>query len=181
MDDVVELKKALKKRWSRNPSTKAKRYIEKFWDRTRRGQRIMAQVEGNHGTYRVSVGINNNVLDAACSCYKGKHGYCHHCAALAYTFLDNPDSFVVITPIPLAQVATMDDLKRYLEATTLDELITELKAKSITQKAFAESIGMSSQKVGTIKRNELQGYRVHELAAVKLACVWVLQNLTKGK
>lgn len=47
MDDVAELKEALKERWSGKPGTKANRYIDKFWDRTRRGQRIMAQVGGN--------------------------------------------------------------------------------------------------------------------------------------
>ena len=47
----------------------------------------------NHGTYTVSIQVDEHGLGSACSCYIGKHGHCHHCEALARTFLENPSAF----------------------------------------------------------------------------------------
>jgi transcriptional regulator with XRE-family HTH domain len=61
----------------------------------------------------------------------------------------------------------------------LDELIQSLRKQGITQKAFAESIGMSSQKLSAIKSSERRNRYFHELGATKLACLWVLERFPK--
>jgi hypothetical protein len=182
MADQDIFTKALKQNWSKPPGKKANRYIEQFWDRIRRGQKIIAKVEGNHGTYTVSIEVQENGLThSSCSCYIGKHGYCHHVAALGYTYLSNPGSFTIITPIALEEVTSLDEMKQYLQTVTLEDLVLQLREKGVTQKAFAESIGISSQKIGVIKRSEDRNRYFHELGAMKLACLWVLQNLTGDK
>jgi hypothetical protein len=182
MTDQDTFSNALKQKWSETPGKKAEPYIEQFWARTRRGQKIIAQVKGNHGTYTVSIEVQESGLTrSSCSCYIGKHGYCHHVAALGYTYLSNPGSFTIITPIALEDVTSLDKLEQYLQTVTLEDLVLQLREKGVSQKAFAESIGMSSQKLGVIKRSEDQNRYFHELGAVKLACLWVLQNLTANK
>lgn len=182
MADQDILRIALKRNWSKSPGKKAERYIDQFWDRIRRGQKIIAKVEGNHGTYTVSIEVQESGLThSSCSCYIGKHGYCHHVAALAHTYVNHPDDFTVITPIALEAVTSLDELKQYLQSVTLEDLVLQLREKGVTQKAFAESIGMSSQKIGVIKRSEDRNKYFHELGAVKLACLWVMQNLVVDK
>lgn len=187
MSDADVLTTAIQRHWPAEPGGKVQRYIGKFRERTRRGAKIIATVEGNHGVYTVSVTAAENRIDSACSCYIGKHGGCHHCVALGYTFLREPDSFTVLEPIvveaaiSLAVVTSLDELRRYLQGVTLDELLQQLKTKGITQKAFAESVGISSQQLGVVKRSEQRNRYFNELGALKLACVWVLQNLVGDK
>jgi uncharacterized Zn finger protein len=153
---------------------KVERYIEQFFDRRQIGTRIIAQVEGNHGTYTVSIEVDATETRSACSCYIGKHGYCHHCMALAKTFLKNPQSFQEIVTKTLNEVKTLDDLPDYLQHITLGTLLEQLKEARITQKAFAESIGMSPRHLSAMKSSEQRNRRHAELGAVKLACLWVL-------
>ena len=178
MDETHALRQAITARWQTPVGPKAQRYVDKFWNRQRRGNRLSADVEGNHGTYHVSVELIDSTLMSACSCYIGKHGYCHHCAALGVTFLQAPDSFVVIKTIALEAVSDLDSLAAYLDGVTLDELIRKLRKQGITQKAFAESIGMSSRHLSAVKAAEKRNRRFHELGATKLACIWALEHLT---
>ena len=174
------LEEALQRHWSGNVDDKVKRYVGQFFNETRLGTKIAAQVVGNHGTYTVSIRVDEQEVTSACSCYIGKHGYCHHCAALALTFLNNPASFQDIKPKPLATLKELADLHEYLQGTTLDALLKELKACGITQKAFAEGIGMSSRHLSAVKSSELRNRFYHELGATKLACLWVLEHFVKG-
>jgi|SRR5712691_12915294 hypothetical protein len=66
---------------------------------------------------------------------------------------------------------------------TLDALLTQLKAKSMTQKAFAEQIGMNTRHLAAMKASELRHHFFNELGATKLACMWMLEHCgkTKGK
>ena len=167
------LQAAVRRQWSRTPSDKAKRYVDAFFDATRIGTKIIAKVHGNHGTYTVSIHLNQQTLNAACSCYIGKGGGCHHCEALAQTFLNNPDAFRAREQTQFGAIQTLADLQAYLQNTTLDTLLNELKSQGISQKAFAESIGMSTRHLSAIKSSELRHHYFHELAATKLACIWV--------
>ena len=45
------------------------------------------------------------------------------------------------------------DVRAYLESVTVDALLIQLKAKGITQKAFAEQIGMNTRHLAAIKSN----------------------------
>jgi hypothetical protein len=58
----------LRTQWPGPPSEKARRYLGKFYACERIANRITGKVEG-------------------------KHGYCHHCAALAYMFFQSPAIF----------------------------------------------------------------------------------------
>lgn len=163
--------------WRRPGDKKVKSYIDKFFDRKRTGTKITARVEGNHGTYTVSFeAITRQDIVAACSCYIGKGGTCHHCAALAATFRKAPDSFATVTPVKLEDVREIRDLRAYLDSVTLTELTRKLKDKGITQKAFAESMGMNPRHITAVKSAERRNRYYNELGALKLACLWALER-----
>ena len=178
---LTQLQAAIKRQWSRVPSQKAKPYVNAFFAGVRTGTKITAKVVGNHGTYTVSMQLNDRSLTSACSCYIGKHGHCHHCEGLALTFLREPGQFTVVTPKPVKSIQSLPDVAGYLQHRTLEALLKELKAHGITQTAFAESIGMSTRHLSAIKASELRHRYFHELGATKLACLWVLEHLGKTK
>ena len=149
-----QLHTAIKRQWSRVPSQKAKPYVNAFSAAVRSGSKITAKVVGNHGTYTVSVQLDPQGLTSACSCYIGKHGYCHHCEALALTFLSDPSLFKVVTPKERTDVRTLTDVQAYLQSVTLEALLAQLKEHGITQKAFAEQIGMHTRHLAAIKSSE---------------------------
>jgi uncharacterized Zn finger protein len=172
--DLDLLQTALKRRWSRVPSQKAKPYVHTFSAAERRGTKITAKVVGNYGTYTVSIQIEEQGLRSACSCYIGKHGYCHHCEALAITFLADPSALKAVKRKQAKDVHQLTDVRAYLDSVTLDALLTQLKAKGITHKVFAEQIGMNTRHLSAIKASELRNHFFNELGATKLACVWML-------
>ncbi len=181
--DLDLLQTAPKRRWSRMPSQKAKPYVQAFSAAERRGTKITAKVVGNHGTYTVSIQGDTQGVTSACSCYIGKHGYCHHCEALAITFLNDPSAFKAVKVKQVKEVRQLTDVRAYVDSMTLDTLLTQLKAKGMTQKAFAEQIGMNTRHLAAIKSSELRNHFFNELGATKLACLWMLEHLgkTKGK
>src|SRR5438093_8525582 len=180
---LAQLHTAIKRQWSRVPSQKAKPYVNAFFAAIRTDTQITAKVVGNHGTYTVSIQLDPQGLTSACSCYIGKHGYCHHCEALAITFLADSSKFKAVKSKQVKDVHDLTDVRAYLDSVTLDALLTQLKAKGITQKAFAEQIGMNTRHLAAIKSSELRNHYFNELGATKLACVWMLEHLgkTKGK
>src|SRR5216684_3202625 len=111
--DSTKLKKAVRRKWSAEPSPKAQQYVGTFFDTIIVGNKISAKVSGNHGTYTVSVEIKDNELVSACSCYIGKGGYCHHCEALAWTYLQNPASFNEVQMKQREDVKHVSDLQAY--------------------------------------------------------------------
>lgn len=180
ISDIELLKLVIPKSWSSNPDDKVKKYVDKFFATTRVAAKLKAKVEGNHGTYTVSLQAKEGRIISACSCYMGKkHGECHHCQALAVTFLKNPAQFNEMKQQSLEEVKKIDDLPAYLQQITLDELMQGLRKNGITQQAFAENIGMSSQKLSAIKASERRNRYFHELGAVKLACLWALEKFQK--
>jgi hypothetical protein len=70
----------------------------------------------------------------------------------------------------------LPELQAYLAGVTLEELLAQLKAHGITQKAFAEGIGMNSRHLGAIKSAELRNHFFMELGATKLAVLWVVEH-----
>jgi len=175
------LNQAIRKGWPTKPGDKAKVYIGQFFNRVRVGSKIVAQVVGNHGTYTVSIQATELTTKSACSCYIGKGGYCHHCAALAATFLNDPDSFVEKVAKKLDDVKGLTDVNEFLQSATLESLLAQLKEKGISQKTFAASIDMSTQHLSAVKSSELNNRFYHELGATKLACLWVLERYGEVK
>ena len=167
----------LRSEWPSPPSEKARLYIGKFYACERIGNRITGKVEGNHGTYIVSIWVDGGHVSSTCGCYIGKHGFCHHCAALAYTFIKSPETFQEVISKDKNDLSSLEDLPAYIKSTTLETLLAELKAKLITQKAFAESIGMSPQHLGAVKSSEKRNHFFNELGAIKLACLWMLEHI----
>src|SRR5262245_29807555 len=178
---LEQLHTAIQHQWSCVPSKKTKPYINAFIAAERRGTTITAKVVGNHGTYTVSIQLDPQGLTSACSCYIGTHGSCHHCEALAITFVQDPSLFQIVTPKQRKDVRTLTDVQAYLQRVTLEALLTQLKEKGITQKAFAEQIGMNTRHLAAIKSSELRHHYFNELGATKLACLWVLEHLGKTK
>src|SRR2546425_1632290 len=72
--DLDLLQTAIKRRWSWVPSKKAKGYVNAFFAAEQRGTKITAKVVGNHGTYTVSIQVDERGLRSACRCYIGRHG-----------------------------------------------------------------------------------------------------------
>lgn len=181
VDEQVErLQEALRERWGNRRGAKVERYVGKFWGRERREGKITGVVEGNHGNYTVSIEVHEQgAVMSKCSCYIGKNGYCHHCAALGLTFLADPNSFVAIKKVEKTAVSDLDTLQSYLNGITLDELIKQMRQKGITQKAFCEAVGMSTRHLTAVKSAESRNHRYHELGAIKLAVLWMLENFGK--
>jgi uncharacterized Zn finger protein len=179
--ELEQLHTAIRRQWSRVPSKKAQPYINAFSARVRSSTKITAKVVGNHGTYTVSIQLDAQGFTSACSCYIGKHGYCHHCEALALTFIHDPSLFKVVMPKQRKDVRNLTDVRAYLDSVTLEALLTQLKDKGITQQAFAEQIGMNTRHLAAIKSSELRHHYFNELGATKLACLWVLEHLGKSK
>jgi uncharacterized Zn finger protein len=177
-EELDEIKAAIREGWFANYElgAKARPYVGQFFDRQRIGKKIVAKVVGNHGTYIVSLNVLAKGIESACSCYIGRGGGCHHCRALAQTFLNDAESFQAIRQKKRGEVRTLDDLEAYLKGVTLDALLQELKAQGIPQKDFAESIGMSSRHLSAIKSSESRNRFFHELGATKLACLWVIER-----
>ncbi len=71
----------------------------------------------------------------------------------------------------------LDSLQAYLDNVTLDELTKQMRAKGMTQKAFCESIGMNPRHLTAVKSSERRNRRFHELGAIKLAVLLVLEHL----
>ena len=179
--DIAKLATAIRRTWSGEPGEKAQKYIGAFFGGVRVGTKIKAQVIGNHGTYTVSIEARDDQVVSACSCYIGKGGFCHHCAALAKTFLQVPDSFVEVKPKKREDVKGLDDVHQYLQGVTLNDLLKQLSEQGVTQKAFAESIGINSRHLSAIKSSEARNHYFNELGATKLACLWVLEHLAEFK
>ena len=180
-DSEAVMQKALRSTWPGSAREKARRYIGKFYALERIGERISGKVEGNHGVYSVSIWVDEGLVMSTCGCYIGKHGSCHHCEALARTFLQHPGGFVEVTSKERTDLSSLGDLSDYLKTTTLDALLSDLKAKGITQKAFAESIGMNPRHLGAVKSSERRNHFFNELGAIKLACLWALEHMTEQK
>src|SRR5262249_58628056 len=175
--EIEVVKTALiRNEWHISGHEKVARYVGRLFDRQRTGKKIVAKVVGNHGTYTVSLAVKNGRANGACSCYVGRGG-CHHCVALAKTFLDNPESFAVVAKKRRTNIHTLDDLESYLGGVTLDELTEEMKERGVTQTAFAESVGMSPRHLTAIKSSEARHHYFHELGATKLAVLWVIENI----
>jgi uncharacterized Zn finger protein len=179
--EKAKLAAALRRTWPGGPSVKAERYIGTFFGGVRVGSKIKAQVVGNHGTYTVSIEVKDKEVVSACSCYIGKGGFCHHCEALAKTFLQDPTGFREIKTKKCENVQSLDDVHAYLQGVTLDALLVQLREKGVTQKAFAESIGMNTRHLSVIKSSEARNHFFNELGATKLACLWMLEHLSEFK
>lgn len=180
--DLEILTKSIQRNWSSSIGDKAKAYVDQFTNRFRIGTKIVANVVGNHGTYTVSIQASPELaVVSACSCYIGKGGYCHHCAALGKTFLNAPETFVEKVAKQLDETKGLAEVAEFLEGVTLESLIAQLKEKGITQKAFAASISMSTQHLSAVKSGELRNRFYHELGATKLACLWMLEHYGKAK
>ncbi len=186
--DIEALRAAMKARWGsalahsyrNDKKDKVGRYVGKFFNCTRLESRISGKVVGNHGTYTVTIQVKDDLLTSACSCYIGKGGYCHHCLALAITFLNDTSAFEVVKTRTCDEIKALATLKEYLDGVTLDMLLQELRAKGITQKAFAESMGMNPRHLTAVRSSELRNHFYNELGAAKLACLWVMEHFESG-
>ena len=96
--------------------------------------------------------------------------------ALALTYLQNPADFKEVPLKPREEVTLVGDLPSYLQSVTLDSLLQQMKEQGITQKAFAESIGMNPRHLTVMKSSEARNRYFNELGATKLACLWFLEH-----
>jgi len=161
-------------------SEKVNRYIGKFYERRIKNKRISAKVQGNHGEYTVSVKLDERRADFSCSCYIGKHG-CHHSVALAHTFLQDSESFEIVSETKRSDVRNIEQLGNYLDYVTLNELLEELKSVGISRKEFAQAVGTTSAHLTSLKTSEARNRFYKGLGAFKLACLWMIENAKKFK
>ncbi|MDY7079080.1 MAG: hypothetical protein SXV54_19370 [Chloroflexota bacterium] len=163
--------------WRVDPAdVKAGRYVGQFFNRRRIGLKIVADVEGNYGTYTVSIDAGTEPPTEACSCYIGAGGGCHHVRALAQTFLDDPASFVPQETRAREQVRTLDDLALYLETMPLEALLVDLKAHDLSPRRLGELLGAGRRTLSDAARDEARNQRADTLGALKLACLYLLER-----
>lgn len=179
--DTEEFNNIIKADWGHISHPKVRLYIGKFFERTRIANKIAAKVHGNYGVYLVSIEVKGKETHSACSCYVGKGGGCHHCYALAHTFLNSPDSFTVVERKTLPKTPSLEDVADYLRGVTLDDLLKELKTAGTAQKDFAETIGMNPRHLSSIKASELRNRFYNELGATKLACLWMIEHSRRSR
>ena len=65
--------------------------------------------------------------------------------------MHDPTRFQVVTPKERMDVRTLTDVQAYLQSVTLEALLAQLKDKGITQKAFAEQLGMHTRHLAAMK------------------------------
>jgi len=155
---------------------KAGRYVGQFFNRHRIGLKIIADVEGNYGTYTVSIDASTEPPTKACSCYIGAGGSCHHVRALAQTFLDDPASFVPQETRIREQTRTLDDLALYLETMPLETLLADLKAHALSPRRLGELLGAGRRTLSDAARDKARNRRADTLGALKLACLYLLER-----
>ena len=68
--------------------------------------------------------------------------------------MHDPSLFQVVTPTQRTDVRTLTDVQAYLQSVTLEALLAQLKEQGITQKAFAEQIGMHTRHLAAMKSSE---------------------------
>lgn len=180
--DIEQAKKIIARelRFYGNASEKVNRYLGKFYNRQIKNERVFAKVQGNYGEYTVSLEPFKPNLNFSCSCYIGKNG-CHHCVALAHTFLKDAESFKFVNETRRSDVKNLEQLGIYLNYVTLSELMDELKSAGISQKEFAETVGTTSRYLSSVKTSEARNRSYKGLGAVKLACLWMIENAGKFK
>ena len=180
--DIEQAKQAVGKelRVYGGASEKVNRYIGKFYACQIKNERILAKVKGNHGEYTVSLKLDGRRVDFNCSCYIGKHG-CHHCVALAHTFLKDTESFEIVNETKRSGVKNLEQLGNYLDYVTLGDLMDELKSVGISQKEFAAAVGTTSAHLTSVKASEARNRFYKGLGAIKLACLWMIENAKKFK
>lgn len=170
---------AIERSWPGQPGSKAQRYIGAFFDTVRAAEKITAKLIGDHGTYTVSIEAREGQVFSACSCYVGKGGRCHHCEALAATFVRDPASFKRLEVKRRDELGDLSDVQSYLRSVPLEALLKQLSENGITQKAFAETVGMNPRHLSALKSSEARHHYFNELGATKLACLWMLEHLAE--
>lgn len=173
------IQQILKTRWQETVTAKTQHYIGAFFDMFSLRHGIYAKVQGNHGIYRVSIFPEKSHPEATCSCYIGKDGYCHHCEALAHTFLLNPLAFTIIPEQHIADIigATIpEQINTATRSAALADIVEELERNGIRVKDVAESMGLSAQRFRAMIKRERQQGIVDDLTPIKLACVWLFHQ-----
>ncbi len=69
----------------------------------------------------------------------------------------------------------LDELERYLKATTLESLLNECRARGITQTRLAGMFRLPSNFLTVVKRSERKGHYFNFIGACKIACLYILQ------
>ena len=71
---------------------RAQPYVREFTHRLRSGPAIVGRVAGPHGSYTVSLRIEDSGFTPDCSCASDV-GFCKHVIALGLTYIEEPQSF----------------------------------------------------------------------------------------
>jgi uncharacterized Zn finger protein len=71
---------------------RAQPYVREFTHRLRSGPAIVGRVAGPHGSYTVSLRIEDSAFTPDCSCASDV-GFCKHVIALGLTYIEEPQSF----------------------------------------------------------------------------------------
>jgi hypothetical protein len=157
------------KTWSR-----AQDYVGGFFGTEACPREIRGEVTGNYGTYTTVLRRVGDALECVCSCPAAEDMDCKHAAALGLTYLRDPGSFKELATADRTEVRALVDISKFLKGTSLEELVTELRDRGITQKQVVEILGINSGLFGSAKRLEKRGQRYGFLNACKLACAYLL-------
>lgn len=119
----------------------------------RQGATLKARVEGSGAApyhTRLTLAPDGTIFDAHCTCAVGADGRCKHVAALARTWADAPDSFLVVDPVDVA-------LRRRSRA-ELEALITQMLKQDPELETLLET-ALPGQRPGTLPAQHAPVYR----------------------
>ena len=155
---------------------RAENYVGKFYDCKIEGPYLTGVIKGNHGDYEVKLKIDTDPLEYSCGCNTSKEMFCKHSAALGLTYIYTPWLFKTTQKINRESVKTDEELQFYIKTTTLKELINELKDSCIGPNKLAEIVGISSQQLLNIIKDEEKG-KYHLLTdPLKLSCLYLIEK-----
>lgn len=86
---------------------KARGYVARVNQAVRHGRSLRANVKGSR-TYTVEIDVDENGIQAVCSCPYDWGGYCKHIAAVLLLWLEMPDSFVIERAAPAPAPALIE-------------------------------------------------------------------------
>lgn len=159
---------------------RARGYVGAFSSTQASPREIRGEVTGHHGTYTTFLRRVGDSLECACSCLAASEMNCKHSAALGLTYLRDSRSFQAMAARDRIEIRALKDVHKFLERTTLEDLVEEIRDRGITQKQVVQILGINAGLFGSAKRLEKRGRRYGFLNACKLACAYLLGIIEQG-
>lgn len=185
--------KLLSQNWPERTPHKAVHYVDAFDDRARIGNRIEGYVQGNYGTYRVSIDVSSTSMEVSCSCPAGATwDDCKHVIALAKTFIEFPESFPLLEELSWKDIVGFEDLHLFSRTNSVESLVTKIRREGMATIELATILDMALDDLdGSASFDEEDDFGIDDLPSrtllqaesrvIKIALLWVLERIATRK